>query len=88
MLAEPSMIWSIKWLNFNTPLWLLLSSKSGWRGLIIWLVMSCLSAIISISEACAPSMEHGNILGLVSLFNGISSLFRLFNAKAILQEEQ
>ena len=26
--------------------------------------------------------------GLVSLFNGISSLFRLFNAKAILLEEQ
>ena len=28
------------------------------------------------------------VLGLVSLFNGISTLFRLFNAKAILQEEQ
>ena len=27
-------------------------------------------------------------IGLVSLFNGISTLFRLFNAKAILQEEQ
>ena len=27
-------------------------------------------------------------LGLVSLFNGISTLFRLFNAKAILLEEQ
>ena len=26
--------------------------------------------------------------GLVSLFNGISTLFRLFNAKAILPEEQ
>ena len=26
--------------------------------------------------------------GLVSLFNGISTLFRLFNAKAILIEEQ
>ena len=26
--------------------------------------------------------------GLVSLFNGISTLFRLFNAKAILREEQ
>ena len=26
--------------------------------------------------------------GLVSLFNGISTLFRLFNAKAILLEEQ
>ena len=29
-----------------------------------------------------------NKLGLVSLFNGISTLFRLFNAKAILLEEQ
>ena len=27
-------------------------------------------------------------IGLVSLFNGISTLFRLFNAKAILLEEQ
>ena len=26
--------------------------------------------------------------GLVSLFNGISTLFRLFNAEAILLEEQ
>ena len=26
--------------------------------------------------------------GLVALFNGISTLFRLFNAKAILPEEQ
>ena len=29
-----------------------------------------------------------DVLGLVSLFNGISTLFRLFNAKAILLEEQ
>ena len=28
------------------------------------------------------------MMGLVSLFNGISTLFRLFNAKAILLEEQ
>ena len=28
------------------------------------------------------------VLGLVSSFNGISTLFRLFNAKAILLEEQ
>ena len=28
------------------------------------------------------------MVGLVSLFNGISTLFRLFNAKAILLEEQ
>ena len=32
--------------------------------------------------------EQGSCLGLGSLFNGISTLFRLFNAKAILQEEQ
>ena len=29
-----------------------------------------------------------SLIGLVSLFNGISTLFRLFNAKAILLEEQ
>ena len=28
------------------------------------------------------------MIGLVSLFNGISTLFRLFNAEAILREEQ
>ena len=28
------------------------------------------------------------VFGLASLFNGISILFRLFNAKAILLEEQ
>ena len=28
------------------------------------------------------------LVGLVSLFNGISTLFRLFNAKAILLEKQ
>ena len=28
------------------------------------------------------------VFGLVSLFNGISTNFRLFNAKAILLEEQ
>ena len=35
--------------------------------------------------------RHTDVLwwyGLVSLFNGISTLFRLFNAKAILLEEQ
>ena len=31
---------------------------------------------------------HFFLFGLVSLFNGISTLFRLFNAKAILPEEQ
>ena len=28
-----------------------------------------------------------SLIGLVSLFNGISNLFRLFNAKAILEEQ-
>ena len=33
-------------------------------------------------------VEIDGLVGwLVSLFNGISTLFRLFNAKAILQEE-
>ena len=32
--------------------------------------------------------EFESLVGLVSLFNGISTLFRLFNAKAILLEEQ
>ena len=32
--------------------------------------------------------QTNNIYGLVSLFNGISTLYRLFNAKAILLEEQ
>ena len=32
--------------------------------------------------------KKGVLIGLVSLFNGISTLFRLFNAKAILLEEQ
>ena len=32
--------------------------------------------------------EEIEMSGLVSLFNGISTLFRLFNAKAILLEEQ
>ena len=36
----------------------------------------------------ACNLQQKVILGLVSLFNGISTLFRLFNAKAILQEEQ
>ena len=34
------------------------------------------------------SCVHIWFLCLVSLFNGISTLFRLFNAKAILLEEQ
>ena len=36
-----------------------------------------------------PETNPGDLrIGLVSLFNGISTLFRLFNAKAILLEEQ
>ena len=34
------------------------------------------------------SLSIGVVAGLVSLFNGISTFFRLFNAKAILLEEQ
>ena len=36
------------------------------------------------------SIHHFGLVwfGLVSLFNGISTLFRLFNAKSILLEEQ
>ena len=33
-------------------------------------------------------LESIQLFGLVTLFNGISTLFRLFNAKAILLEEQ
>ena len=36
-------------------------------------------------EKLSPRFKR---IGLVSLFNGISTLFRLFNAKAILLEEQ
>ena len=32
--------------------------------------------------------QSQHFFGLVSLFNGISTLFMLFNAKAILREEQ
>ena len=42
--------------------------------------------IIHVRMLC---LNNSNIwFGLVSLFNGISTLFRLFNAKAILLEEQ
>ena len=34
------------------------------------------------------AMAFPYVFGLVSLFNGISTLFRLFNAKDILLEEQ
>ena len=37
-----------------------------------------------IFQETTPSL----LTGLVSLFNGISTLFRLYNAKAILLEEQ
>ena len=40
------------------------------------------------TEVSRVISEHSNNYGLVSLFNGISTLFRLFNAKAILLEEQ
>ena len=34
------------------------------------------------------NLKNPGLVVLVSLFNAISTLFRLFNAKAILQEEQ
>ena len=37
---------------------------------------------------CVCELSVCDWFGLVSLFNGISTLFRLFNAKAILLEEQ
>ena len=41
------------------------------------------------SKYCNVSLTiQLDLVGLVSLFNGISTLFRLFNAKAILLEEQ
>ena len=46
-----------------------------------------LSQIIS-SFSVNDNMSEDAQEGLVSLFNGISTLFRLFNAKAILLEEQ
>ena len=33
-------------------------------------------------------IEEPKVIGLVSLFNGLSTFIRLFNAKAILLEEQ
>ena len=41
-----------------------------------------------ISDRVISSYMDPIYIGLVSLFNGISTLFRLFNAKAILLEEQ
>ena len=47
-------------------------------------------ALFSYALYRSISTQFAIILGfdLVSLFNGISTLFRLFNAKAILLEEQ
>ena len=39
------------------------------------------------SDDEVPVMLELWLVGLVSLFNGISTLFRLFNAKAILLEQ-
>ena len=46
----------------------------------------CRLAVIRWSICITKSW--GSLFGLVSLFNGISTLFRLFNVKAILLEEQ
>ena len=43
--------------------------------------------ILIVNTVGALVMVHKS-LGLVSLFNGISTLFRFFNAEAILLEEQ
>ena len=47
-----------------------------------------LPGILKILEQSVWLYIQSTRFGLVSLFNGISTLFRLFNAKAILLEEQ
>ena len=68
----------------------------GERNLAGWLIgfTACQWPLIS-TMFCFPVEVNGFFslqatiwFGLVSLFNGISTLFRLFNAKAILLEEQ
>ena len=57
--------------------------------------MSCLAfyTVFLFGERDVTTVDVGSLKtlfvnGLVSLINGISTLFRLFNAKAILLEEQ
>ena len=51
------------------------------------LVCTTLMAYIS-QDRISSNLASTFFFGLVSLFNGISTLFRSFNAEAILQEEQ
>ena len=44
--------------------------------------------IIYISYQVFVVRYYSGLFGLVSVFNGISTIFRLFNAKAILLEEK
>ena len=64
----------------------------GGRGVYISIVIHILSSTgqtVSLYHNLWCVVVIGLVwFGLVSLFNGISTLFRLFNAKAILQEEQ
>ena len=46
------------------------------------------TSLLAPTENGTVEIGQKTVDGLVSLFNGISTLFRLFNAKAILVEEQ
>ena len=52
--------------------------------MILWHVIT----LVRLFKCDKISLRIIGLVGLVSLFNGISTLFRLFNAKAILLEEQ
>ena len=56
----------------------------------MWVLVVSKSLCGYVSNQVQYNMESAQYLwfGLVSLFNGISTLFKLFNAKAILLEEQ
>ena len=56
---------------------------------LFWMFF-CLRRFTSFYFVCFSILSQHKLVwfGLVSLFNGISTLFRLFNAKAILLEEQ
>ena len=61
---------------------------SGLIGRVLSLCRSAVGLFYSPSWQSRDSADTMGWFGLVSLFNAISTLFRLFNAKAILQEEQ
>ena len=66
--------------------------------IIAWLEFKLIYYNVTVPLMCYHTMENpthgGSVIhsiiwfGLVSLFDGISTLFRLINAKAILLEEQ